>query len=78
MADRSEGCKRISFARMVALGFQKCLNEIRGVGNQRLRVLVDGGNSIDGVFANIDMPVFQARPRRRQQGLNELRFSQFA
>lgn len=60
MVDAGESCESIPLAGGIRLSLQKGCNQLCGVGNERGRVLVDGGNSKDSVLPDVGVSVLEA------------------
>lgn len=63
MVDAGERCESIPLAGGIRLSLQEGCNQLRGVGNERGRVLVDGCNGKDGVLPDVGVSVLEAGSR---------------
>ena len=78
VADRHECGECIALTGTVSFGLEEGLDELRGVRDERFRVLVDRCYSPDCILSHICMAVFQTRACGGQERLDEFRFSEFA
>ena len=63
---------------MIGFGAEEGLYEFRGVGYERLGMLIYGSNRPDSVFPDVCMSVFEASSGGGEQGLDKFWLSQFA
>lgn len=54
-----ESSEGVSLACGVALGLEECVDEVGGIWDERGRMLENGGNRKDGIFAHIGMTVLE-------------------
>lgn len=76
MADGHEGGEGIALARAVGLRFEEGVKKLRGIGDERLRVLEDRSDSPHGILADVGMAMFQTRTGRGKEGLDEFGLAQ--
>lgn len=60
MADTDERSEGVSLAGVIALRLEEGGDEIGSIGDEGLRMLVDGGHGKDGVLPNIGMTMLEA------------------
>jgi hypothetical protein len=75
MADGQQRGKGVAFACVVGLGFEERKDEVGSVGNQGIRMLVDGGNRPNSVFPHIGVPMVQTRASGGQERFEEFGLS---
>lgn len=78
MTDAGKCSKGVPLACGIALSFQESRNQVCGVGDKSLGVLVNRCNSEDSVLPDIGMAVLKTRPGRGEEWLDELRLPQLA
>lgn len=78
MADGHKGRERIALAGVIALRAQERFEQLWGVGDERLGVLVYRCDSPDGIFPHVSMAVVQARARGGEKGLDKFGLAEFA
>lgn len=73
-----QGGEGVPLACGVALGLEECSNQVGGIGDQRGRVLKDGGNGEDGILPYIGVTVLETRSGGGEEGLDEFGFAELA
>merc|ERR1719381_17519 len=70
--------ERIPFAAHVLLPVQEVGNQLRGIGDEKVKVLVDGEDCHDSITPDIGVPVLQASSDGWHQRLQKLRLLELA
>lgn len=78
MVDAGKRGEGVPLARGIVLGLEEGGNELSGIWNQRRGVLVNRGNSKDGILANVCVTVLETGSSGGKKGLDELGLAELA